>query len=249
MAFRFVKKLLTAAAVLTIISSLTNTSASFSFAGKQPQEIKNEVSQTFEESTNEFAKKIGKIIDATNFKKKEDVENMSDIVVELANDYAEQENLGEFKKASMIRVVDGDTIVVDIEGDDCGRKEHECSVRLIGVNTPESVASDEYLEKKGTTNSEEGKVASEYTKSLLSNYDYVYLQSDTSDEDPYGRKLRYVWLEVPTDKYDLDEISTEMLNAVLLEQGYAELAVYHPDDAYEEFFSQLVEDYDDYDTY
>lgn len=145
----------------------------------------------------------------------------------------ESENYGYLlKKCTIIRVVDGDTIVVDYDGS-------ETKVRLIGVNTPESVASKEYLEYKGTTNSKEGKAASEWVKDLLSNYEYVYLQKDVSETDKYGRLLRYVWLEMPTDINNIEEIRTKMLNGILLDAGLAETTIYVPDEEYAEEFYEI----------
>lgn len=126
------------------------------------------------------------------------------------------------QKATIVRVVDGDTIVVKINGE-------EATVRMIGIDTPESVASDEYLEKTGKENTEEGNYASQVTKSILENYKYVYLQKDVSETDPYDRLLRYVWLEVPDNDMDYTEITTKMLNAVLIQQGTALPVVYEPD--------------------
>ena len=137
-----------------------------------------------------------------------------------------------YQKVKYIRTVDGDTIKVDIDGT-------EYSVRLIGVNTPESVASQEYLDYKGTTNSVEGKEASNFTKELLQGYDYLYLQKDISETDRYGRLLRYVWLSVPSDRYDYDEVKTKMLNGILVYNKVAEVATYEPDTEYANVFFEL----------
>ena len=240
MAFKAVKALLSITALITVIASHTDTSATFAFSGKQPDGNSPKAGV--------FAESVSDILDKTDFRDNDSLKDMSNVIVEVADEYAAEENIGDFQKVSVVRVVDGDTIVIDIEGDACGNKDHEYSVRLIGVNTPESVASEEYLAKKGTTNSAEGKAASEFTKSLLQNYDYVYLEKDTSEEDKYGRLLRYVWLEIPTDDIDLAQISTEMLNGVLLSEGRAEVAIYEPDDKYEEEFRLIAEsiDNDDY---
>ena len=145
----------------------------------------------------------------------------------------ESESYGyELEKAILVRVVDGDTLIVDYNGE-------ETKVRLIGVNTPESVASQEYLDYKGTTNSEEGKNASDWVKALLSEHTEVYLQKDTSDIDRYGRTLRYVWLDVPTDTKDIEQIRTKMLNGMLLDQGLAEVAIYKPDVEYADEFQAI----------
>ena len=66
----------------------------------------------------------------------------------------------------IIRVVDGDTIVVDYKG------KHE-KVRLLCVNTPESVHPDE------KQNIPMGKVASDYTKKRLKGR-YVDLEFEVS---------------------------------------------------------------------
>lgn len=239
MAFKAVKALLSVTALITIIASRTNTGATFAFSGRQPDGNSP--------GTGVFAESVSDILDKTDFKDDDSLKDMSNIIVEVADEYAAEENIGDFRKVSVVRVVDGDTIVIDIEGDACGNRDHEYSVRLIGVNTPESVASEEYLTKKGTTNSAEGKAASEFTKSLLQNYDYVYLEKDTSEEDKYGRLLRYVWLEIPTDDMDLAQISAEMLNGVLLSEGCAEVAIYEPDDKYEEEFKLIAESVDNSD--
>lgn len=134
--------------------------------------------------------------------------------------------------ATLVRVVDGDTIVVDIEGT-------ETKVRLIGINTPESVASEEYLESTGKENTEEGKDASEWLKTFLTDYTTIYLQKDVSDVDKYGRSLRYVWVSIPKDTEDITEIRTKMLNGILIEQGIAEVATYTPDTHYADIFNAI----------
>ena len=75
-------------------------------------------------------------------------------------------------------VVDGDTLTVTDEDS------NEFKVRRIGCNTPESVSSDE------NKNCEEGRLASQYTKSLLSEGQTVYLEYDNDRYDKYG----WVWL-------------------------------------------------------
>ena len=74
---------------------------------------------------------------------------------------AEQESTPQTTPLTVSYIKDGDTFVAK---DETGE---ELTIRLIGVDTPESVASDEYLEKTGKQNTEEGKTASEFTKSIL----------------------------------------------------------------------------------
>ncbi|MBQ3106316.1 MAG: thermonuclease family protein [Eggerthellaceae bacterium] len=136
------------------------------------------------------------------------------------------EELG-LEEAIVVRVVDGDTFKVLREG---GREEY---LRLVGIDAPESVASDE------SRNTPEGVEASNYTKSLVSEGQRVWLQRDVSDADKYERLLRYMWLEVPVDPYDEDEIATKMLNAILVVNGYAQVKEYRPDTTLHELFEEF----------
>lgn len=120
-------------------------------------------------------------------------------------------------KGKVERVVDGDTAIINIDG-----KSHR--VRFIGVNTPES-----------TTRIEEyGKEASNFTKKYLTGKE-VYLEKDVSQTDKYDRLLRYIWLENP-DNLSLEEIESKMFNAILLKEGYAQVATFPPDVKYVEKF-------------
>ena len=78
----------------------------------------------------------------------------------------------------VIRIVDGDTIVINYRGEDE-------KVRLLRVNTPESVHPD----KK--QNIPMGKVASDYTKRRLEGK-YVDLEFEGPFRGRYGRLLAYV---------------------------------------------------------
>lgn len=128
--------------------------------------------------------------------------------------------------ATVVRVVDGDTLVVQVDGEN-----HY--VRLIGIDAAESVHPDE------SKNTEEGQEASDHLKSILSAGDIVYLQKDISETDKYGRLLRYVWLEEPTDVWNEDEVTSKMLNAILIIDGYADPVRYEPDISYAELFESL----------
>lgn len=114
----------------------------------------------------------------------------------------------------VISVTDGDTFEINYNG----TKE---KVRLIGVDTPESVHPNS---KK---NNEYGKQASNYTKNLLERK-VVKLEFDVSSRDKYGRLLAYVYLE-----------NGEMLNKKLLKEGYAQVATYPPNVKYVEDFKTI----------
>jgi len=118
------------------------------------------------------------------------------------------------------RIIDGDTFVVIID-------DTEAKIRLIGVDTPEYVASDDtgdYKENVG-----EGKTAYEYTKKILSNKE-VYLEYDISKIDKYGRILAYVY-------YD-ENSQLEMLNKKLLTDGMAKLMTVQPNVKYVDEFTE-----------
>lgn len=153
------------------------------------------------------------------------VEQIEQTIANTQDD-AKSSNDAELQQATVERVVDGDTIIVELDG-------VEQRVRLIGIDTPESVHPDE------SRNTEAGDVASDHTKSIVKSGDRVYLQKDVSDTDKYDRLLRYVWLEKPTDTNNESEIKTKMLNAILISEGYAEPKEYEPDTAYADTFERL----------
>lgn len=126
--------------------------------------------------------------------------------------------------AKVKRVVDGDTILVDISSNE-NNSSNEVKVRLVGVNTPESTTRTEVY----------GKEASNYTKSRLDGKT-VYLQKDISDTDRYGRLLRLVWTELPNNLMDIEEVRTKMFNAELVLEGYAMPSTYNPDVTYSDMF-------------
>ena len=94
------------------------------------------------------------------------------------------------------RFVDGDTIVVDMNGTDE-------TIRMIGVDTPET-------HKPNTPVQCYGPQAAGYTKNLIG-YSKVRLQADPLDtnRDRYGRLLRYVYLPDGT-----------LVEASLIKNGY-----------------------------
>ncbi len=127
------------------------------------------------------------------------------------------------EQATLLSCIDGDTIKVSINGE-------EKTVRLIGIDAPESVNPDEEL------NTEYGTMASNYLSALLENVSTVYLEYDVSTEDTYGRTLAYVWL-TSTPK----EPENNMLNAILVKNGYADDVVYMPNTKYADIFISLKE--------
>ena len=85
---------------------------------------------------------------------------------------------GQLVEVRLVRVSDGDTIVVEIDG-------LEYRVRYLGMDTPETHHPDigaEWL----------GQEATDANKALLAG-DTVLLEKDITDADHYDRILRYIW--------------------------------------------------------
>lgn len=108
-------------------------------------------------------------------------------------------------KAIVLEVVDGDTLVVDV---DCGfeikKKER---IRLAGIDCPDIIT-------------EEGKEAAEYVRNQLARVPFVMLR--TTKVDINGRFLGHVFYSLD-DTMEKDDIYTEgrYLNQDLLDKGLA----------------------------
>ncbi len=110
------------------------------------------------------------------------------------------------------RVVDGDTIIVEM----AGQRER---VRLLGIDTPESVAENRPDQCYG----EESSV---YLSQLLPAGTEVTLIRDVEARDQYDRLLAYV-------VRSSDEL---FINLDLLEQGFAGVLIYEPNSYYRDLF-------------
>ena len=78
----------------------------------------------------------------------------------------------------VLRIIDGDTVEINYDG-------QAVSVRLIGVDTPETVHPSQPVEAYG-------REASSFTKNLLLG-ESIYLRFDTENQDRYGRLLAYLY--------------------------------------------------------
>jgi micrococcal nuclease len=121
---------------------------------------------------------------------------------------------GDAVPARVQRVSDGDTFVADVKG----RRER---VRVIGVDTPESVAPNRPDEPFG-------EEASDFAKHHLDG-ETVRLAGDAEPRDRYGRMLAYVWLEDGT-----------FWNALLVAEGYAQQLTIPPNVTYAGLFRRLA---------
>jgi endonuclease YncB( thermonuclease family) len=116
--------------------------------------------------------------------------------------------------AKVQRVSDGDTFVATVKG----RRER---VRVIGVDTPESVSPNQPDEPYG-------EEASDFARHHLDG-ETVRLAGDAEPRDRYGRMLAYVWLEDGT-----------FWNALLVAEGYAQQLTVPPNVTYERLFRRLA---------
>ena len=114
--------------------------------------------------------------------------------------------VGATETAHVVRVVDGDTIVID-------RGRGDERVRYIGIDTPESVKPNTPVEFMA-------KESSAANEALVAGRDVV-LERDVSDADRYDRLLRYVWLR--------EGDGWVLVNLELVRRGFAQAATYPPD--------------------
>jgi endonuclease YncB( thermonuclease family) len=121
---------------------------------------------------------------------------------------------GNAVRAEVRRVTDGDTFVATVEG-------REERVRVIGVDTPETVAPNRPVEPYG-------KQASAFAERALAGAS-VRLAGDAEPRDRYGRMLAYVWLADGT-----------FWNALLAAEGYAQQLTVPPNVTYAGLFRRLV---------
>lgn len=149
-------------------------------------------------------------------------------VTEIDADNTVDNQESKLDAVKFIRTVDGDTIIVE---DSNG--EHK-RVRMIGIDTPESVAQEE------ERNNEYGIMASDYTKELLTNAGTLYLEYDVDADDQYDRILAYVWLEDVDDTFNVENIKNSMVNAIIVENGYGIAKKYEPTVAHDDILAELM---------
>lgn len=114
----------------------------------------------------------------------------------------------EIPKHIVKRVIDGDTIVL----------ENNETVRYIGMDAPEAGGQSECFSKEATNKNKE----------LVEGLE-IQLEKDKSETDRYGRFLRYVWIE--------KESRRELVNEILIREGFALAKAYPPDTKYQELLS------------
>ena len=123
--------------------------------------------------------------------------------------------------ATILQVVDGDTIDVRIGG----RDER---VRLIGIDTPETKKPNSPIECYGPE-------ASAFTASLLPVGSVVRIERDVVGRDDYGRLLGYVHLLT-------DHGADTFVNMEIIRRGYATPLTIEPNSVFAPEFAQAARD-------
>ena len=117
---------------------------------------------------------------------------------------------GPTEDATLVRVVDGDTIRAIVGG-------KEYRIRFIGMNTPE------LNEASAATPEPFAELATQANARLLAGGRLV-LERDVSETDRYGRLLRDIWVEAGGQ--------WTLVNLALVDQGYAQVSTFPPDVKY-----------------
>ena len=154
-----------------------------------------------------------------------------DIISEYKNKQSMNMIEYEIDYAIVVDVINTDTIIVDLLNGQISR------VKLIGVDASDSVNMDVKY-----NNTEVDGIPSDFVNEVIQKRDMVYLQRDLSETDNDDRLLRYVWLDVPVDMYDIDEVKTKMLNAILIANVVGEVSKNNADIAYYEMFMAISND-------
>lgn len=121
---------------------------------------------------------------------------------------------GDEAMATVTRVVDGDTVAVEIDG-------AEDRVRYIGVDTPESVAPGQPVECFGPE-------AARFNARLVEG-EQVRLVFDAERRDRYGRLLAYVYT------------GDVFVNEELIRRGFATTLTIPPNDSFADRFAELAD--------
>ena len=112
----------------------------------------------------------------------------------------------ETARAIVVRVTDGDTVVVRLEDN----SQH--SVRIIGVNAPEATSRVEPF----------GPEATAFLRRLLPEETRVWLTREGSNMS-YSRLRRHIWLDYPSADGDEAGIRRNSVGARILLAGYGEV--------------------------
>jgi micrococcal nuclease len=119
---------------------------------------------------------------------------------------------GEVEEVEVERARDGDTVELTD-----GR-----AVRLLNVDTPETVKKDSPVMCYGPE-------ASEYTKKTLVKGKKIFMTIDKEPTDRYNRDLRFIYFE---REDAVNQAVEKSYNAYLIKEGYGRAAFYSPNTTY-----------------
>lgn len=139
----------------------------------------------------------------------------------------------------VVRVKDGDTLVLSVGGRDE-------DVRLIGIDTPEKFDSDKLYRDDADSplRADEiqalGESASRFAESLLAG-EAVYLEPGLEPRDRYGRLLAYLYLPDPGGDWTFGDEMFVQANLELVRAGWADALTVPPNDVYEGDFENAAD--------
>lgn len=148
------------------------------------------------------------------------------------------------------RVIDGDTIIVTMDGKDE-------TVKLIGIDAPENEPNDKAKRDSERTGQDletiikMGQKAKKFLIMFLNGEEDVMLEFDVQNRDKHGRLLAYVWFypssfhvkKVFFDiKVDTPFQSMTMLNNTILKSGYATPMTIPPNVKHADLFKELYDE-------
>jgi micrococcal nuclease len=129
------------------------------------------------------------------------------------------------KPCKVLKIIDGDTISCDLNGNGLLEPPNE-NIRFLQVDTPETKRSKRNPSGKAQPFGLEAKA---YTQGLTQNK-VVYLEFDKKIRDRYGRTLAWVYLQ-PTGGLSVNE--------GLLKSGLAKVMIYAPNYAHQDEMKHL----------
>lgn len=137
-----------------------------------------------------------------------------DAFLDYVKEFTQEEIELEEHEAKIVRVVDGDTVIVET------KEGIEERIRLLLIDTPESVHPQKEKELFG-------EESSDYAKEMLQEGDVVTLEIGNPERDRYDRLLAYIWV---------DDVN---FNQHMIEKGYARVGyVYEPNTKHLEEFHE-----------
>lgn len=121
----------------------------------------------------------------------------------------------------IIRFVDGDTVRLIVNG-------AEENVRLIGIDTPETVHP---------TLGEQpfGREASAFTRSLLTGRE-LWVEFDVQERDHYGRPLVYLYFPASDGDWLIDGLHFRQANLEIIRHGWADISTIPPNVRYADLY-------------